>query len=391
MSGAHRIHVQGGDIVALAAALAFKRALPRAEVTLVGDEEDTAHPQYGAAGPVLAEFHRKIGLDTRLFETAARPVETRMSRFENWGATRRSFGVPYQGREPFAHGAALHQLWLRREGAGDLPPPETLLNDRSAPPGYRFDGAGYRDLLRRMAEAIGVERSREHGDDASTLELDCRSPAQADQASGGWDDWSDFCPSFDAVEMEGEPGGRQAAEQISEQGGRLTLRIGQQSATFVRAERHSGSVMQPWQGRRIALGRAAIDLPPLSGLPLSTALADILRAIHFIPPETAPNALDAVRGEYNRQTAAAHSATLEWASAPFLLGRNNPDLPPGLAAIVEQFRHRGRIPLREGDPISRGQWLALLIGCGLRPARIDPTALVPTDQAADKMLAAALS
>ena len=96
-----------------------------------------------------------------------------------------------------------------------------------------------------------------------------------------------------------------------------------------------------------------------------------------------------MRAEYNRQTSTAHIAALEWAAAPFLLGSERADLPPGVAAIVEQFRHRGRIPLREGDPVSRGRWLALLIGCGLRPERIDPTALVPTDHAADRMLAAA--
>ncbi|WP_420607873.1 tryptophan 7-halogenase [Novosphingopyxis sp.] len=388
MSGAHRIRVFGGDIVALAAAIAYKRALPRAEVTLIGGEDDMAQPQYGAAGPILADFHRKIGLDARLFETAARPVETRVSRFGNWGGARLSFGVPERGREPFADGAALHQLWLRREDAGDAPQPETLLDDRSAPPGYRFDAAGYRDLLRRMAGAIGIEQPSEPDGEACALELDCRPYPQADRTTSDWEDWSDFLPSFDAVDLQGAPTVQQAAEQISEQGGRLLLRIGQQSATFAPAERRSGRAAQPWQGKRIAFGQAAIDVPPLYGLALSTALADILRAIRLLPPE---GALDAVRGEYNRQTTAAHVATLEWASAPFLLGAWASIMPPGLTAIVEQFRHRGRLPLREGDPVSRGQWLALLIGCGLRPERIDPTALLPTDQAADRMLAAALS
>lgn len=385
MSGAHRIHVFGGDLVALAAALAFKRALPRAEVTLIGSEDETVHQKYGAAGPVLAEFHRKIGLDARLFEKAAQPVETRASRFEDWGEARHSFGVPGQGKEPFADGAALHQLWLRREGLSDLSPPETLLDDRSAPSGYRFDTAGYRDLLLRMAGAIGVERSSEPGDNASTLELECRPHTTDDRAKSDWHDWSNFLPTFDAVEIRGEPDLQEAIERISEQNGHMTLHIGQLCAIFTPAAHRSGRASHPWQGKCIALGQAAIDLPPFYGLPFSTALADILRAIRFVPPT---GALDRVREEYNRQTTASHIATLEWASAPFVLGRDKLRLPPGLAAIVEQYRHRGRIPLREGDPVSRGQWLALLIGCGLRPERIDPAALLPTNQAADQMLAA---
>ena len=255
MSSAPRIHVHGGDIVALCAAIAFRRALPGAQVLLIGDPEP---PQrYGAAGPELAEFHRKIGLEERMFEKAVQPVETRASRFENWGKNRLSFDVPVQGKEPYVDGAALHQLWLRRESSARPCPCADLLDDREGPPGVRFDAARYAQLLSRMAQAIGIGRTNSESDDAATLVLDCRQ-----RSDTVWDDWSRYLPSFDETQVRGSAATDCATERVTCADGHLHLAIGGLVADFSPSDRTAGRIAQPWTGRRIALGRGAIELTP---------------------------------------------------------------------------------------------------------------------------------
>ncbi len=383
MSAPRRIHVCGGDIVALAAAIAFKRALPRADVTLIGSRNETVHQKYGAAGPVLAEFHRKIGLQPDIFERATRAIAVRGSMFENWIEVGQNFFVPEAANIPFADGAALHQLWLRRQGSHDQCGLGRLLADRDAEPGYRFDALAYRDLLVRMAAAIGVTRAGPAEPGSATLRLDCETSVLP---RGDWESWADHCPAFEENALSEEGKVDRPDEWISIESGMLRCRAGPHLASFASTSRQSGRLGQPWTDNQVAIGRAAIDLPPLMGLPLSAALSDILRIIRFIPPV---DGWEEIRQEYNRQTTATHGALLDWASAPFSLLRAASDRSCGLAHIAEQFSHRGRVPLREHDPVSTGQWTAMLSGCGIRPRRIDPTALVLGDDAADQMIARA--
>lgn len=286
--------------------------------------------------------------------------------------------LPEKAEEMFVDGAALHQLWLRR------PDPSRaslsrLLADPDAAPGWRFDGSAYRALLTRMASAIGVAR---------VGEAPCETPwllCETRRGENGWADWSDWLPAFDngTVTL---PGETHDMERICWDGEQLEATSPAHRICFSLGGPVPGRQSQPWTDRTIRLGDAAIGLPPVLGLPLTAALQDILRAIRFIPPTEA--AFPAVAREYNRQTETAHRALLEWAAAPFLLTRGAAiaAMPPGLAAIVRHFIHRGRLPVREGDPVARGRWIALLAGCGLTPDRIDPTARVPDDARADHIL-----
>ena len=378
------IHVRGSGIVALAAAIAYRRALPGTAVTLIAD--DASNCEWGAAGPILAEFHRKIGLDHKRFVDSCTVTEVHTTCFDNWSDRKLSFCVPEQGEEEFIDGAALHQLWLRRAADGEQSDIARLLSDPSAPPGYRFDAAAYRALLTRMAEAIGVERRDDPPLGEPLLLCDA---SQGCENPSDWDDWSNWLPAYGPAAIEQAQAGSPTVERIEREGDALICTAPGRIARFEQARGvRSGRRSQAWIGRRTHFGDGAIALPPIMGLPLSTALTDILRAIRFVPPD---GAIDAVANEFNRQTAAAHIATLEWASAPFLLSspEHRTAWPSGLDALTAQFRYRGRVPLREDDPVSRGRWIAMLAGLGLRPERIDPTALALDAKRADQILARA--
>ena len=75
--------VIGDGIVGLAAAIALRRALPGAVVTLVQLPADPGGwiDRLGAATPVIHKFHRQIGLDPRLFAQRARAEPVHLRRY----------------------------------------------------------------------------------------------------------------------------------------------------------------------------------------------------------------------------------------------------------------------------------------------------------------------
>lgn len=392
------IAVLGDGIVAHAAAIIFRRALPKASVTLIETPIDPSAmaDRIDVAGARLHDFHRKIGLASELFarEAKARPrLGTRYARGD------RQWLVLEGGEEaPRVEGIALHQLWLRQERAEgaaiapwhQLTPLAGLIGRIAADAplderlGAHFDPAAYRALLARLARHLDVTmlRSKSWSTDLDThgvaaLRIDDGTRVSADlyadctgalieRVGGGFESWSRFLP------------GTMLRSKLT--GDALdTLAIaGDQDA------REAGHRPEGWTGNVVAFGDAAVATSPSAQL-LPVMFDDILRAIRFLPHTYgAPHA----RAEYNRQTRIAHAHLLDWSAAPHL----DPDapeqhpLPTGLAHLVEQFRARGRVPFRDGDPIGAGDWIAMLIGLGLRPERIDPTALVPDDMRCSRIL-----
>ncbi|UUX98238.1 tryptophan 7-halogenase [Sphingomonas sp. J315] len=134
-----------------------------------------------------------------------------------------------------------------------------------------------------------------------------------------------------------------------------------------------GSHPTPRTGNRIALGEAALVAESFDGHALSAAHADILRAIEFMP-HADPSAREAA--EYNRRTAIAHQRLLDWA-----IERWGGVPTVELTAFRAGFVARGRVPYRDWDPVTPGEWVGWWFARGVRPARVDPTArAVPHDQ-----------
>ncbi|WP_197424201.1 tryptophan 7-halogenase [Sphingomonas sp. CCH9-E2] len=357
MSGPASIAVLGSGVVALSAAIAFRRALPAARITLVERPADPRSllDRIGAATLAIDAFHRAIGLDQQLFirRTGAVAIHRVTLNGEPLGGP---------GAIPHIEGVALHQLWLRSltERPEATPSWAALTVPGAEPFGVRFDMPAYAALLAEMAAALGVAGGT--ADDADLL-LDCTVPG---------DDW--LCAPLPSVVAEPVAPGAAEGEtldiadsvvewQAPPWGWRLAGGAG------LIPGRHS----TPRSGRTIALGEAALVAESFDGHALSAAHADILRAIEFMP-HAEPS--DREAAEYNRRTAIAHQRVLDWATE-----RWGVPATADLAALRAGFAARGRIPYRDGDPVTPGEWVGWWFANGVRPARIDPTArAVPQDQ-----------
>ena len=136
-----------------------------------------------------------------------------------------------------------------------------------------------------------------------------------------------------------------------------------------------------WVRNVIAFGDAAVAVDPLESCNLYLAQSAIHRAVSLLPgADFQPLALR----EYNRRTRAETERVRDFIAVHYLAtrrdtgafwqamkGRKRPD---SLAHALEQFEGRGRLAKFEEESFEDDSWLAVLLGLGLEPRRIDPTA-----------------
>lgn len=155
----------------------------------------------------------------------------------------------------------------------------------------------------------------------------------------------------------------------------------------------SGRRRESWVRNVVAFGDSAAVIDPLEGTNLYLAQNAIRRAVTLLPDRDM-NPL--VLAEFNRRTAAEADRVRDFVAAHFLLSKrrvgqfwqsiNDPALPDSLSHTLEQFEERGRLPKFEEESFSDDSWLALLIGLGVRPKRIDPTVHRVDEGSASAML-----
>ncbi len=357
MSGPASVAVLGSGVVALSAAIAFRRALPAARITLVERPVDPRSllDRIGAATLAIDGFHRAIGLDQQLFIRRTGAVAIHRVTLDGI-----ALGAP--GAIPHVEGVALHQLWLRSiaERPDATPDWAELTAPGAEPFGVRFDMAAYVALLAEMAAALGIARG-EAGD--AELLLDCT-------ASGS--DWI-HAPLPRLIAEPIAPGGPEG-ETLATSDGAVAWQAPPWGWGLSRGEGlNPGRHPTPRAGHRIALGEAALVAESFDGHALSAAHADILRAIALMP-HAAPS--DREAAEYNRRTAIAHQRLIDWAVERW--GGTPSD---DLVELRRGFAARGRMPYRDWDPVTPGEWVGWWFARGVRPDRVDPTArAVPQDQ-----------
>jgi len=151
-----------------------------------------------------------------------------------------------------------------------------------------------------------------------------------------------------------------------------------------------GRWAEPWVGNCVAIGDSAVTVEPLEWTNLHLAHSAIDRLVAMMPDRSF-NPVEL--WDYNRQVAAeadrvrdfliAHYVAGEKRSEPFWKGVSTRELPQSLAHTLTQFSERGRFPFYEEETFSRSSWLAVLLGQGVRPRRIDPLVdTTPREQSA---------
>ena len=172
--------VAGGGIVGLSAALAFARALPSAEVTVIEFPSDPASlaDRMPSTLPAVGRFHAAIGLDERDLVRAGIATHRLGTRFEHWSADGKPWMHAFGSTGASVGAVPFHKAWLRawREGRAatfDRHSPAAVLaeadrfvhpddNPRSPLSTYlyalRLDPPLYRTHLAATCDARGITR-----------------------------------------------------------------------------------------------------------------------------------------------------------------------------------------------------------------------------------------
>ncbi|MES3150783.1 tryptophan 7-halogenase [Sphingomonas faeni] len=186
-TGLRSIAVFGGGVTALAAAIAFARALPRSTVTLVtmpieaAAFADTMPTAWHAVLPIL----ERLGIDDRTMIATGSAIPSLAWRFDDWSLDGRSWSTVNGPPIPVPGPGALHQRWLDAVRAGTPLPfhalfPSAVLADSRATTvpdgvehGLAFDQVAFGDTLAVAAHDAGVRITRaaiaevDRGDDGS--------------------------------------------------------------------------------------------------------------------------------------------------------------------------------------------------------------------------------
>jgi tryptophan halogenase len=202
----------------------------------------------------------------------------------------------------------------------------------------------------------------------------------AETAACGWT-WS-ASGSVGAVYASGQLSDREAGDLISTSA--ADVQLGDPISLS------QGRWAEPWVGNCVAIGDSAVAVEPLEWTNLHLAHSAIDRLVAMMPDRSF-NPVEL--WDYNRQVAAeadrvrdfliAHYVAGDKRSEPFWTVATALELPPSLAHTLTQFRERGRFPFYEEETFSRSSWLAVLIGEGVRPRRVDPLVdTTPREQSA---------
>jgi tryptophan halogenase len=398
--------VVGTPLAGCSAALAVRRALPRAEVSFLAlpDKRRAFVETTGASGAAIRRFHEALGIDQGRLARAIAARTDRGTRLVDWTARGPRFIVRRSQEPAYADGVALHQLWLwlEQDGEAGLPPWDELGQHVPAA-GLRFDPPRYHRALGEMLGGAKItvatpERLVAVPDGAGGIAAVQTPAGQRYEAElffdlsgpqalligaldAPFDPWEEL-PALTLSGAAASKAGGLPFQQTAALGDTIIIDNGFSALRFDAREGADpcGVRRESWRGNVIALGEAATHVPPLAGMPYDVLHHDLLRLIELLPSGTGP----ALRREYLRRSGQMQAYWRDWAGA-FWLHRGGAQAE-GLKHVVAQFSGRGRVPVRDGDPVSRGEWIDLLIGMGLRPAHIDPTALVPTRAQAIEIL-----
>jgi tryptophan 7-halogenase len=223
------------------------------------------------------------------------------------------------------------------------------------------------------------------GDGPPPAELPAADRAIAFAAGWQWRTASPTRSSHGIVYASAHAGDDEAHRLLGESG---VLAAG--AAVPIRAGRRP----EPWLRNCVVLGDASVAIEPLEWTNLHLAHSAIDRIVEMMPGrDCAPVEL----AEFNRQATMEsdrvrdflilHYRTANRTGEPFWRDVAAVPPPPSLAHTLSLFEERGRLPYYEEETFSRDSWLAVLLGQGVLPGRLDPLIDAVDPAAADARMA----
>jgi len=413
-----RVVIVGGGITAWSAAAALKRRIPPLELLVVSSPPpaDALADRMINTLPSIGEFHSDIGLSDEDTIVRARSGLRIGTIFKAWAEGSPDYTLAYGSYGVPVGGVAFHQLWLRDHYPRGRPFDSFSPTEAGVGYGLRLTTEIYQQLIHDYALHLGVvERPGEVADVelrradgfieallladgqrvAADLFIDCTGPAARIRSTldDKFDDWSRWLLSDRVIIESGEPEPDQPLlDEVIATAAGWSWRSPSPSATATGSVFSSaygvdsggaiplrqGRVVEPWVRNCVAIGDAAVTVEPLEWTNLHLAHSQIDRLVSMMPgADFAPVEL----AEYNRQCNAEADRVRDFLcmhyvtarrSEPFWKDASAVALPPSLAHTLSLFAERGRLPYYEEETFARDSWLAVLLGQGFLPRRIDP-------------------
>ncbi|MBP2161493.1 MULTISPECIES: tryptophan halogenase family protein [Asticcacaulis] len=452
------IVIAGGGSAGWMVAAALSNALQaNCTITLIESEEIGTVGVGEATIPPILRFNQTLGIDEAEFVRATQGSFKLGIQFVNWGKLGHSYFHPFGSFGRNFDMVGVHDYWQAAYEAGQA----TGLDDycmawsaakrnKFAPPSqdprhvlstydyaYHFDAGLYAALLRRYAEAKGVQRQEgkiidvalnaESGFVESVtlndgrsfkgdLFIDCsgfRGMLIEGALKTGYQDWTHWLPCDRALAVpcastaDFTPYTRSTAHTAGWQW-RIPLQhrtgnghvyaspfISDEEAAAVLMDNLDGEALADprplrfttgrrnlfWNRNVVAIGLSSGFMEPLESTSLYLIQSGIAKLLTLFPDRDFDPVLS---DEFNRQTRieferirdfiVLHYKLTERDDSPLWRYCANMDIPDSLSEAIHLFRRYGKIVPRELDLFGHPSWLAVHIGQMNFPERIDPLA-----------------
>lgn len=428
------IVIVGDGQVGLAAAIALRRALPRADIVVTACTPDPSAlaDRTSSSQPRTNAFHARIGLEEKAIVLRCGGSHRLASRFLNWRESGPSYLHAYGAHS--ASGLSVTQA-LADANRFALPSDDSESPLSDIDYAMRFDQRAYRNLLAAFAQHLGiklhdsrfVDAVREETGDighislangthlSADLFIDCTGPQRLLSNAGtraSFEDWSAVLPCSHVIlthridepvlsvtdsisahdwGWQSSSFGRDGTQKMAAFNADLTRvadifdATGEDRGGIVPIA--PGRLKHGWIGNVVAFGDAAAAFEPLQYCNLLLAHEQILLFLELLPGQT----FDGLeRAEYNRRSGAmadrirdyialhhCGSSTHDGAFWKYAAALDRPD---SLMRTFSEFGRRGRLPFFEEDILPRDAWLSTMECIGV-PAGLNAHMLALPDKA----------
>lgn len=389
------VAIVGGGPVALVAAVALKQALPGAEVTLVPAPvpADALADRFPLALPAVQDVLARIGMPPDLLLARGVARARYASVFADWSRD----GAPWMVGDDAAATPAegrLSALWLRAREARERVPAFHALNpscvaaeagiaDPRLEPALHLDPARMTQALASIGGQAGVRFAASSTGIDADLTIDASGPARLLTGERAFEDWRAVLPCERVVfgVAENDPG---ACDRYvaTAQGWRATWPGVQVEAGGSGIAIAPGRLSEPFAGRVVALGDAAVQPGPLGRAGFTLALGQLALLLELLPARDPEPLLQA---EYNRRAGLQADRMRDFLGAHYHGGGRtqgtfwhklrDASRPASLDRLLAQFARRGQVVPADEELVQRDAWTAVLLGQGMRPERPDPVTL----------------
>lgn len=459
-----RVVIVGGGTAGWMAAAALSKSFGKTlSIELIESDEIGTVGVGEATIPPIRNLHLLLELGEAEFLHAVNGTYKLGIEFENWGDVGEKYFHPFSAHGVDTWAAQFHHFWVKARQKGESAPLDEFsleanmarsnkfgqTGERKAAYAYHFDAGLYAQLLRRIAEDGGMQRTEGKVVDVSlhpesgfiesvTLEsgktiagdlfIDCsgfRGLLIEQALQTGWEDWGHWLRNDRAIAVQTESvvppapytraiarscgwqwkiplqnrvgnGLVYSSRHMSEDDAQKTL-LDNLEGKLINEPRtirfRTGRRLKQWNKNCVALGLASGFLEPLESTSIHLIQRSIIRLMQMFP-------YDGIRqpdvDEFNNQMSyeiehvrdfiVLHYHVTERNDTPFWRQCRTMDIPESLTHRIELFRQTGRVFKIPTELFGENSWIQVMLGQGLLPEQYHPIVNMMDDKELEQFL-----